>query len=323
MAQESVQLMPDACGGRDGGGQEALTCRVCCWAGGLAALLGVLHLELEAFLLVVTEAVLVGRVCGALVWGISQVELLPFDLQPTASERYPLHPPLSTPCPMPRRPALASYVFASNAARGLHPASGQRRRCAALVSVPLRSACMYTFRDSRAAAACPAPAVRLRDTSWQGRWPGPHLSLTSRAYAALHMHAYTAARAQRRCSAACPTSRLPSRGTATTFRSSLTFPTQPPPASPRLPPLRPHTRRQPSSAAAPAPGAAQKGRRRAYGGTRACCRSLTPLPRPHAATGLRLSCMAPYTPTRSRLPPSPFSRAAGARSALPYSHLAS
>ena len=53
----------------------------------LAAVLGVVQLEQEWFLVVVTDAVQVGRLCGASVWGITQVEFLPFALQATASER--------------------------------------------------------------------------------------------------------------------------------------------------------------------------------------------------------------------------------------------
>lgn len=47
----------------------------------IAAVLGVLHRRDEGFLVVVTEAVFVGKVCGASVFGIRSAELLPFELQ--------------------------------------------------------------------------------------------------------------------------------------------------------------------------------------------------------------------------------------------------
>ena len=52
-----------------------------------AAILGVIHRRYEAFLVVVTDAVCVGTVCGAGVFGVRRAALLPFELQASAATR--------------------------------------------------------------------------------------------------------------------------------------------------------------------------------------------------------------------------------------------
>jgi len=44
----------------------------------IVAVLGVVHVQSEAFLVVVTAAEFVGEVCGAAVWGVRKVDMLPF-----------------------------------------------------------------------------------------------------------------------------------------------------------------------------------------------------------------------------------------------------
>ena len=53
----------------------------------IVAVLGILHVHSEAFLVVVTAADFVGEVCGAAVWGVRKVEMLPFLVLSSPSER--------------------------------------------------------------------------------------------------------------------------------------------------------------------------------------------------------------------------------------------
>ncbi len=53
----------------------------------IVAVLGVWHVHGEAFLVVVTAADFVGEVCGAAVWGVRKVEILPFLVLSSPSER--------------------------------------------------------------------------------------------------------------------------------------------------------------------------------------------------------------------------------------------
>jgi len=59
---------------------------------GICAVMGVLHLERESFLVVVSQATRAAKVCGGSILAVTEAQLLPFALLPLEKRCQPAHP---------------------------------------------------------------------------------------------------------------------------------------------------------------------------------------------------------------------------------------
>ena len=71
---------------------------------GICAVMGVLHLERESFLVVVSQAARAAKVCGGSILAVTEAQLLPFALLPPR-EAVPASPPAAGCQALPRAPA--------------------------------------------------------------------------------------------------------------------------------------------------------------------------------------------------------------------------